>query len=98
MDDVLKPLPRFTYSVDDNFVSKMSEIIDSVASISEVKVVSGKKKSSWRSFPPVRSEKRDCQKSEHRWQMSGLQKDLSTLRSSAETLTMLMPYLPWLTG
>ncbi|MEQ2288508.1 hypothetical protein AMECASPLE_023312 [Ameca splendens] len=45
----------------DNFHSKISDIIDSIAPL-KVKVVSGKKISPWRSAPPVRSEKRSVEK------------------------------------
>lgn len=56
----------------DNFNSKMTNVIDTIAPTT-VKIVSGKKKSPWRNTMLVRNEKRECRKAERQWRKTNLQ-------------------------
>ena len=70
------PLPTLpSASVDDlvnSFSSNVMTVIDSIAPI-RTKVLSGRKKSVWRNFPPVKAQKSVGRQAECRWRKTKLQ-------------------------
>ena len=63
----------------DNFNCKITNVIDAIAP-TKVKAVSGKKRSPWRNFIVVRTEKRECRKAERSWRKSNLQVHYNTYK------------------
>ena len=77
-------------SVDDlvhSFTSKVTTIIDSIAPV-RTKILTGKKKASWRNTTLVKKQKRKCRQAERKWRKTKLQVHYEIYKNSLHKYTL----------